>query len=159
MKNHHSREHNVFRNRSRVVTLPTFFPTGFFGGLMRTYLERNYKFLCYFFNVSLMFPWYFHFQTRLPSHLSGCVRFESHYFGIWVSRDLLACTRTSWNVIEHDWSCITRIFYELLEYSGQVLEEYIKHFLLHVNRRTYRKRTILNKILRYFRDTYFPWNI
>jgi len=34
--------------------------------------------------------------------VSGLVRFESHYFGIWVSRDLLACTRTSWNVIEHD---------------------------------------------------------
>ena len=45
--------------------------------------------------------------------------------------------------------------HELLEYSGQVLGEYIKHFLLHVNRKRHRKRTLLNKILRYFRDTYF----
>ena len=44
-----------------------------------------------------------------------------------------------------------------------MLGEYIKHFLLHVNRKRHRKRTIpLNKILRYFRDTsntYLNWKI
>ena len=43
----------------------------------------------------------------------------------------------------------------ILQATRVLLGRYIKHLLLHVNRRSDRKKTILNKILRYFRDTYF----
>ena len=79
---------------SRVVTLPTFFPTGFFGGLMRTYLEdthalAKFSILKDFLYIFLIFLWYF--QILLLSHLRGCVRFEIvHWYrryGIGLGRD------------------------------------------------------------------------
>ena len=61
-----------------------------------------------------------------------------------------------WNRIDQH---LIRYYQNILQTTRVLLGRYIKHFLLHVNSTTDRKTTILNKILRYFRDTYFTWNI
>jgi hypothetical protein len=60
-----------------------------------------------------------------------------------------------WNRIDQH---LIRYHQNILQATRVLLGRYIKHLLLHVNSRTDRKITILNKILRYFRDTYFAWN-
>ena len=61
-----------------------------------------------------------------------------------------------WNRIDQH---LIRYYQNILQTTRVLLGTYIKHFPLHVNSRSDRKRAILNKILRYFRDTYFAWNI
>src|ERR1700735_3422960 len=61
-----------------------------------------------------------------------------------------------WNKIDQH---LIRYYQNILQVTRVLLGRYIKHLLLHVNRTTDRKTTILNKILRYFRDTSFACNI